>query len=286
MKGLSISFGGPIGSTSPVVFIPDLADFGRAQAIIGSYMRTRLEILAARPGNPMGAEVRQSGSAVALRAPGFPGSLFNCAYGFCDDQVGEIPGLINWYSAGVGGNFYIAPGRPMAKTARLLTEAAYAPTGFHATLAGPVNLPLETLAGIEIHCVDSEKTLKAFSDVYHRGWGITGFSVPMTPWLTAPGWTLYLATVQGRPAGAAILYVAGDDAYLADATVDPDLRRRGVHRALLDRRCDDARAAGATRIYSGAEVLSASYRSMMRKGMVLLYTEAVFVSRPPLESRP
>jgi GNAT superfamily N-acetyltransferase len=106
--------------------------------------------------------------------------------------------------------------------------------------------------------------------------------VPVTPWLIAPGWTLYLATVQGKPAGAAILYVVGDDAYLADATVDPDFRRRGVHRALLDRRCDDARAAGATRIYSGADVLSASYRGMMRKGLVLLYTATVFGSRPPL----
>ena len=160
------------------MFIPDLADFGRAQAIIGSYMRTRLEIIAARPGNPMGAEVRQSGSAVALRAPGFPGSLFNCAYGFCDDQVGEIPGLINWYSAGVGGNFYIAPGCPMAKTARLLTEAGYAPTGFHATVAGPVDLPPETLAGIEIGCVDSEETLKALATSTTAAGASRGFACP------------------------------------------------------------------------------------------------------------
>jgi hypothetical protein len=157
------------GLMAPVVFIPDLADFGRAQAIVGGYVRTRLEIIAARPGNPMGAEVRQFGSAIALRAPGFPGSLFNRAYGFCDDQVAEIPGLIDWYSAGAGGDFYIAPGRPMAETARILTEAGYAPTGFHATMAGPVDLPAETLAGVQIDRVDSEETLKAFSDVYHCG---------------------------------------------------------------------------------------------------------------------
>jgi GNAT superfamily N-acetyltransferase len=275
-----------LGLTAPVVFIPELADFSRAQAIIGGYVRTRLEIIAARPGNPMGAEVRQFGSAIALRAPGFPGSLFNRSYGFCDDQVEDIPGLIDWYSAGAGGDFYIAPGRAMAKVARLLTEAGYAPTGFHATMAGPVDLPTESLAGVRIDCVDSEETLKVFSDVYHRGWGIAGFRVPVAPWLTAPGWTLYLATVQGRPAGAAILYLVGDDAYLADAAVDPDFRRRGVHRALLDRRCDDARAAGATRVYSGADVLSASYRGMMRKGLVLLYTATVFGNRRPLDSRP
>jgi GNAT superfamily N-acetyltransferase len=103
--------------------------------------------------------------------------------------------------------------------------------------------------------------------------------MPMTPWLASPGWSLYLATIQGRPAGAAILYVAGEDAYLADGAVDPDFRRHGVHRAMLDRRCDEARAAGATRIYSGADVLSASYRNQMRKGLVLLYTETIFASR-------
>ena len=271
----------------PEVFIPDHADVRRAQAIVGGYTRTRLEIIAARPGNPTGAAVRQFDGAVALRAPGFPDSpFFNHAYGFCDDHIAHIPALIDWYAAGAGGVFDIAPGRPVAKMARLLADAGYAPTSFHATTAGPVDLPREPAAGVEIDRVGDEEALEAFSEVYHRGWGITGARVPMTSWLTSPGWSLYLATIQGRPAGAAILYVAGEDAYLADGAVDPDFRRRGVHRAMLDRRCDDARAAGATRIYSGADVLSASYRNQMRKGLVLLYTETIVASRTPSGRRP
>ena len=100
----------------------------------------------------------------------------------------------------------------------------------------------------------------------------------MAPWLTAPGWSLYLARFEGEPAGAAVLYQVGEDAYLADGAVDPAFRRHGVHRALLDRRCADAGAAGAARIFSGCDFLSASYRNQLRKGLTLLYTEALWAS--------
>ncbi len=266
--------------TTPV-FIPGLDDVRRAQAITGAYTRTRLEIIAARPGNPMGAEVRQFDGAVALRAPGFPGSNFNRAHGFCDDHIAHIPGLIDWYAAGVGGSFDLAPGRVTVQTAALLAEAGYRLTGFHATLVGPIDLDEAPVAGVEIEPVEDETALQPFADVYHRGWDITSFRVPMTPWLSAPGWRLYLARVDSQPAGAAILYLDGDNAYLADGAVDPDFRDRGVHRMLLDRRVADAKAAGARRIYCGADFLSASYRNQLRMGLVLLYTEALLTGPQP-----
>lgn len=266
---------------STSVFIPDLDDVRRAQAVVGAYTRTRLEIIAARPGNPMGAEVRRFGEAVALRAPGFPGGFFNRVYGVCDEQIEWIPALIDWYAAGAGGSFELAPGREIAQTARLLASAGYVQTGFHATFAGPAEMPNAPSPGVEVRQVDGEADLKAFADIYHLGWNITGFRVPMAPWLTAPGWSLYLAHCDGQPAGAAVVYLRGEDAYLADSAVDPRFRRRGVHRALLDRRCDDARAAGASRIYSGADFLSASCRNMQRKGLVLLYTEVLLTGPQP-----
>jgi ribosomal protein S18 acetylase RimI-like enzyme len=263
------------------VFIPSLDDVQRAQAIVGGYTRSRQAIIAARPGNPMGAEAREFGAgAFALRTPGFPGSVFNRAYGFSDALIDEVPGVIDWFAAGVGGVFELAPGQPIIKTARLLAKAGYAQTGFHSTLVGPVGLPDAPAEGVEVVAVKDEADLPAFSDVYHRGWAFSDFRIPMTPWLTAPGWSLYLARFEGQPAGAAILYVVGEDAYLADGAVDPAFRRHGVHRALLDRRCADARAAGARRIFSGCDFLSASYRNQLRKGLVLLYTEALWASAP------
>jgi GNAT superfamily N-acetyltransferase len=258
-------------------FIPELDDVRRAQAIVGGYTRSRQAIIAARPGNPMGAESRAFEGAVALRTPGFPGSVFNRAYGFSDALIDEVPGVVEWFKAGVGGVFELAPGQPIAKTARLLAEAGYAQSGFHSTMVGPVVLPEEAAEGVDVVRLEGAADLEAFSDVYHRGWGHTR-RIPTAPWLTAPGWSLYLARLNGEPAGAAILYVVGEDAYLADGAVDPAFRRHGVHRALLDRRCADAKAAGASRIFSGCDFLSASYRNQLSKGLVLLYTEALWAS--------
>ena len=182
----------------------------------------------------------------------------------------------------MGGVFELTPGEPIAKTARLLADAGFAcQSGFHSTLAGPIGLPEAPAPGVEIVKVEDEESLKPFADAYHKGWAFSDFRIPMAPWLTAPGWSLYLARFEGQPAGAAILYQTGEDAYLADGAVDPAFRQHGVHRALLDRRYADAQAAGARRIFSGCDILSASYRNQLRKGLTLLYTEALWVLPPP-----
>ena len=102
------------------------------------------------------------------------------------------------------------------------------------------------------------------------------FKANVRPWLNQPGWSLYLARVDGRPAATATLFVHGDTAYCADATTDPALRRRGLHSALLHRRIMDARNAGVDLVTSGAEFLSASYRNMERMGMRLMFVRALW----------
>src|SRR6185312_15819701 len=153
-------------------------------------------------------------------------------------------------------------------------------SAFHATMFGPADLPSEAATGVDIEIVTDEAGLAPFGDVYQRAWG-QSFRIPMTPWLTAPGWRLYLGRFDGKPAGAAILYLDGDIGYLADGAVDPDFRGRGVHRALLDRRVDDARAAGATRIVGGCDYLSGSFRNQLRKGLSLLFTETFWTLPAP-----
>ena len=262
-------------------FIPELDDVRRAQAIVAGYTKSRQAIIAARPGNPMRAEARTfEGGGLALRTPGFPGSVFNRAYGFHDGLLNDLPGVIAWFAAGIGGVFELAPGQPIAKTARMLADAGYSQSGFHATMVGPVDLAEQRASGVEVDKVEDEAALAMFSDAYHAGWAITDFRVPMGPWLGAPGWSLYLARRDGKPAGAAILYQVGEDAYLADGAVDPAFRGHGLHRALLDRRCSDAAATGAKRVFGGCEFLSGSYRNQLRKGLGLLYTEALWASAP------
>jgi hypothetical protein len=92
--------------------------------------------------------------------------------------------------------------------------------------------------------------------------------------LEQPGWSLYLARVNGRPAAAATLYVHDGLGYLADSATDPSFRRRGLHVALLRQRMRDAAVSGADLVFSGAEPFSSSHRNMERAGMRLQFTRA------------
>lgn len=259
--------------------LPDVATVRRAQAIIGGCTATRVRIIGARPGNPLRAEVRTFGDAVATRAPVFGQHLFNRAFGFCDETLDAAVAVADWYAeAGVAGGFEIAPGLPSDLLTAMLQDRGYRHGRFHACFVGPSDLPASPSPGVEVRRVEGEADLEAFSDAYHAGWANTGPRVPMKPWLTAEGWRLYLGTCDGQPAGAALLTLSGGDAYLADSAVDPRFRRRGVHRALLDRRCADAHAAGAALIFSGADYLSASHRNMLRKGLSLLHTKSVLIA--------
>ncbi|HEY1425240.1 MAG TPA: GNAT family N-acetyltransferase [Caulobacteraceae bacterium] len=259
--------------------LPDADLVRRCQAISGQATATRLEIVAARPGNPLGAALRRYGEPLATRAPPFGEHLFNRAFGFTDDALSAAAEVADWYAeARVRGAFEIVPGLPSAALTAMLAARGYRHTGFHANFAGHADLLQQASPGVEVRRLMDETDLEAFSDAYHLGWNTTQFRVPMKPWLTAPGWSLYLGLCDGKPAGAAILSLWNGDAYLQDSAVDPVWRRRGVHRALLDRRCADAAEAGVKVVFSGAEYLSASCRNMLRKGLGLLFTKAIWTA--------
>jgi GNAT superfamily N-acetyltransferase len=260
----------------PDVLTPDAGLVRRAQSIYGDYTASRVRIVAERPGNPLAAEVRRFGSAVACRAPVFGEHLFNRAFGFTDEYLDGALEVISWYEeAGVAGAFEIAPGLPNDKLLALLHAHGLRHTGFHAMFAGRVREATDPPEGVDVLRLEGTGHIEAFSDAYHRGWNFD-VRVPVEPWLHAPGWSLYLGLCDGIPAGAGVLYLSGGDAYLADAAVDPSYRRRGVHRALLERRSAEAAAAGATVVFSGAAFLSASHRNMLRNGLSLAFTKALW----------
>jgi ribosomal protein S18 acetylase RimI-like enzyme len=261
--------------------LPDSDLVRRCVAISGGATATRLEIVAARPGNPLGAAVRRYGEALANRAPTFGEHLFNRAFGFTDEALDAAAEVADWYAeGGVRGAFEIAPGLPTDALTAMLHARGYRHTGFHANFAGHADLPQRPSPGVEVRRLTDETELEAFSDAYHVGWSNTRSRIPMKSWLTAPGWSLYLGLCDGQPAGAAILSMANGDAYLQDSAVDPKWRRRGVHRALLDARCADAADAGAQVVFSGADYLSASHLNMLRKGLTLLFTKAIWTAPP------
>ncbi len=59
--------------------------------------------------------------------------------------------------------------------------------------------------------------------------------------------TLFVAEIDGAPAGGAATGIAGEFAYLYSGGVLPAFQRRGVHRALIHARIADARVRGMSR---------------------------------------
>src|SRR5215469_18755059 len=101
--------------------IPDLDLVRRAEAIIADYARSRVQIIANRPGNPLRAEIRRYGEAVALRAPIFGEHFFNRACGFTDAHLDAAREVVEWYAeAKVPGAFEILPGLPSGELMALL----------------------------------------------------------------------------------------------------------------------------------------------------------------------
>ena len=99
-------------------------------------------------------------------------------------------------------------------------------------------------------------------------------------WFGRPGWRLYLALVDGTPAGSAALTVDAGLGYLANAATLPAMRGRGCQTALLARRIADAAAAGCDTVASLAEFGTGSQRNLERAGLRVAFTQAVWRMGP------
>ena len=91
----------------------------------------------------------------------------------------------------------------------------------------------------------------------------------------------YLARVHGEPAGSASARFDGGVAEMCGAATRPALRRRGVQRALLQRRVEDARAAGCEVAVVTTSPGTQSQANAERSGFRLLYARAVLVRSGP-----
>jgi len=94
------------------------------------------------------------------------------------------------------------------------------------------------------------------------------------------GFQRYLATREGRPAGAASMCLFEGVVQLCGAATLPADRRRGIQSALLDHRLAAAREAGGDVAIVTTQPGSKSQQNVQRKGFELLYTRAVLVLEP------
>jgi ribosomal protein S18 acetylase RimI-like enzyme len=263
--------------------VPSLDLVHRVTDVAAAYTIARMRVLESIPGNPIGIAYRRLDNAVALMAKHLPSPAFNSVVGLRQGQANLIQPLTAWYREhDVTGRFEIAAGDHDPALGRALARLGYFQSDCHATLiAEPEPHAVAVPGDIDIEPVTSKEQMEAFLAAYVAGWNISAvaqaqFKRNVGAWLGQPGWTLYLARVEGRPAAVATLFTRDGAGYFADAATDPAYRGRGLHAALLRRRLRDASASGVDFVCSGADFLSTSHRNMERAGMRLLFLRSIW----------
>lgn len=152
----------------------------------------------------------------------------------------------------------------------------YAPTGELFVLVAMAGAEPPAPPDVRVRRVD-RSNFAAFADAYVRAFGRA--DIPRTDvdaWRGLENWRFHLAEIDGKPAGAAMLTLHGDIAYLASAATLPAMRRRGVHAALLRARMLDAADAGCTLVFARAAPGGAGASGLTRARMVLSHRKQIW----------
>lgn len=243
--------------------------------------------VAAMPGNPLGLRLATFGRALAAAATGAPELDFlNRVHGLHD--AGRLPEIMGFYSGtGVRPWFEVIPTEEGAEVAGVVALAGAVPISYATFLYGlPDPTPGADQDGPQVRPVEDQE-VETFSDVLLRGHGVPEAELPLARarqrhWRDQPGWTLYLATVDGEPAAAAVLRAREGVGYLANAATLPAFRGRGCQTALLRRRVADAAVAGCDLVAGQATFGSISQRNMQRLGLLPAFTVTTWRMRAPI----
>jgi GNAT superfamily N-acetyltransferase len=110
--------------------------------------------------------------------------------------------------------------------------------------------PLPPTPGVEVRPVTSDEHA-TFAAVMLRGFSMPPDFGPLArAVLGRPGWTHYLAWLDGQAVACGSLYVRGGHGWLGNAATLPEWRRRGAQAALIARRVADAAGAGAHTVFT------------------------------------
>jgi len=240
-----------------------------------------LEGAMARPGNPRGLRIERFDDVVAPLASNAPDLDFmNRVAGLSPRNLDLLPRVLSLYrDAGIRPWFEVVPSSGEADPVGAALVAAGAVPLWHSTLLyAPVRvtaaIPPDDRSNrhrVEIRRVEAGE-IQLFAEVLLRGWGVPEDELAEAVgdhahWHAVPGWRLYVATVDGEPAGAAALQVHGGVGYLASASTLPTHRNRGCQSALIRRRVLDAVAEGVDLVSGMAILGSTSQQNMERAGL-------------------
>jgi hypothetical protein len=236
--------------------------------------------------NPDGYAFFESAGLRAILATNPYARIFCSTVGAARCTKQEIAECVRFFAAhGVRPRVRVPPDGMNVERARLLGGLGLMHTGFHAVLYAPIDalpaLPVgaDNESRIRIEEVRDADRFEDFLDVQLRGWGIPETAIEHVkrvrrPWRAAPGHRSYLAMIDGEPAAHAMMFEAGDIAYLSSANTLPAFRRRGLQTSLIRQRIADARLSGKKRVVGATDFETSSRSNMMRCGLRVAYTAA------------
>jgi len=262
--------------------LPDSKLIDRIIASDAAHTAGRIEAIAADAGNPLKATMLSQGPLRAFGVPGLPTHWLNRVMGLGEAHASEVPRFAEWLRRhSINGWFEVMPDRHGPALAAALAGAGYVQTRFDQVSwarprRGAPSLPVEIIA--------TASAMETFLDCHLEAWGMPephreGAKRNMRRWLGLPGWTMLLARTGVEPAGAAVLHIADDVAYIAATATRPAARGQGAQTALLERCFDLAHETGAEVIWSRSLYLSQSHRNMLRAGLQILCTPAFWTLR-------
>jgi GNAT superfamily N-acetyltransferase len=248
----------------------------------GPALSRRLEAVATRylldrfvgPGNPMRTQVLQLGMLTATKVPFLPrNALMNAVHGLEDPA--DLPRVLAFYAETQQPCWVELSPHADPSVTRALQDEGFKRADRKAVLYGFAQPRPPSDPTIEITTVTAEE-LDPFLDTLNQGFGAPTEMLPgarrnQSFWRDIAHWRLYLARLDGQAAGAAVLTITDDVAYLAASATLPAFRRRGVHEALISRRLADAAAAKCKLATGQAAFDTPSHRNQERAGLQLAH---------------
>jgi ribosomal protein S18 acetylase RimI-like enzyme len=263
----------------------------RVESADVSYVVARLEWLARRPGNPVGASARRIDAATVLRAARMRTSMFNRVL-LADDML--LPRLDDAIAALGGGvappRFDVLPPLPSGRLIAALNRRGFECTGHFSGLYGlPRATEPERPSGCSVRRMrDGE--LDGWIDVYLKGFGITGpDAAAMGDSLRAlPGRdesVMLAAGSGGRLVAITALWIHGGTGYVALCATLPEARGRGCQSALIRECLRLSAERGCDLVAAHAAVGSQSQRNFERAGMRLAFHKGLWTRAAPDSER-
>jgi GNAT superfamily N-acetyltransferase len=260
----------------------------RLEAVTADWLDSLLTRKAALPGNPYGAAVHRVGAAgrafVLRKFPPMPWA--NAVNGLREGDENEVARIHTLYKPhGLYPRFDLLPGDLGPNLARALHDAGFHHTGFLGMLYGlpPTRdgIPADGVTVKRIDGADPEQRAM-YVRVYGAGFAPDLPPAEIDPMVVAelderyqnPDFRLYLAWVDGQPAGVASLFVRDGIGYLSGTSTLAPFRGRGAQSAMIARRLRDASHLGCELVAAQASFGSVSQRNLERTGLRLAYQKA------------